>query len=343
MPLPYDDTFEHPLADELVVGGVVHHDPALLLELTPLRSDLLLAATRASRRVVLHSSASSRMSPALLGALHDVRGRWLAEDSSGLMWDGITGRIVDPDAPFAEPSEHAALAAPFASGQITDANEVVLAASVRHRTGTVPAYGALLETFTSALDAEPVAYGPHEPVTRPWDPVELRALLASRPDVPRLHVRSESSKPMRGSLLVRSTAYGTEEIVDAAVTTKPAAEGLAPRVHRALERASSTQFVLFAVVLTRPARSDLMRSPVIPAVPAPLAVLIGPPGLRDLGVDIDLLGRQFGATRIGRPRVPGLVLPFSGEPSDWATVEQVVRLLGNDRVAAAFGRARLPG
>lgn len=329
----------HPLADELFEGGVVHHDEDVLLQLTALRADLLLTAARAGRRVVLHSSADSRISDALAGALRDAGGVWVVEDDAGTVWDGLTGRVIDGVEVLLEPGEQELRVAPaFAAGVGADARHVLLAASVRHRRDVEPRLGALLEAFADGLGAPAVVYGPHEPAQRAWDRAEVAELLTRRPDAPRLLVAGSSDAPLDASLLVRPTEAGLEEVTEAtlAVQDEPAG-AVADRVRTAFERVATETFPLFAFVLVRPGRRDLSRPPALPYAPAPLAVLIGPPGVRDLGLDVDVLVDRFGAVRVGRPRVPGVLVPFSGELPAWDDVDRLVRLLGPDRVAAAFG------
>jgi hypothetical protein len=64
-----------------------------------------------------------------------------------------------------------------------------------------------------------------------------------------------------------------------------------------------------------------------------VALLIGPPLVRKLGLDPTALRDQFGAIVAGRPRLPGLVFPLLPGPT-----------IGPDRLAkimATIGPAKL--
>jgi hypothetical protein len=332
----------HPMVHEVLDGGVVHHSEAPVIELTAPLSDLLVAAARAASRVVIRSSAASRLTGALAAALRDLGGVWLVEDASGAAWDGLTGREVDGVASALDESDREPRVAPaFVAGADPEAMQVTLAASIRHRRDTEPRSGTVLEAFATALGAPPSVYGPHEPLERAWDRAELATLVARRPDAPRLLVAGTAERPMSGSVLVRPTGTGSEEAVETTVALDPAGSS-ADRIQEAFVRSAADAFPLFGFVLARPGRRDLTRAPVLAHAPAPVAVLIGAPGVRDLGVDVDLLVRRFAAVRVGRPRVPAVLVPFGGRLQDWEAVESLVGVLGPEQVGAAFGRP-VPG
>lgn len=332
-----EQTRRWPLAGTSVPGGVLVHDPAHRLEFTEWRADLLLASARHERRVVLHSSAQSRMSPALAAALTDVRGRWVVGDAAGTTWDGVSGRLVDLRDPLAEETKDRLSAPTFDLPQTSDATEVILAASIRHRAAVEPSYGAFLETFTTALGAAPATFGPFEPTEARWERIHLSRLVTRAPRARRLLAASGPSSPMRGSLLFRPTTFGTEEVVEAFVATDTDAEDLPQRVHAALEQAAASSFVLFAVVLSRRGHADLMRRPTRERTSSPLAVLIGPPGVRDLGMDLDAVVHRFGAVRVGRSRMPSVLFPFASVRDNWSQVREIVQALGEERIKALIG------
>ena len=73
----------------------------------------------------------------------------------------------------------------------------------------------------------------------------------------------------------------------------------------------------------------------------PLAVVIGARGVRDLGIDAELIARRHDVTFVGRKRLPSLIVRFS-EPDVglWAQAVAFAHDLGLDRVAAAAGYGR---
>jgi hypothetical protein len=71
---------------------------------------------------------------------------------------------------------------------------------------------------------------------------------------------------------------------------------------------------------------------------APLAVVIGARGVRDLGIDADALARRHDVTFVGRKRLPSLIVRFSQPDAGlWAQAVAFANDLGLDRVAAAAG------
>jgi Family of unknown function (DUF6177) len=101
---------------------------------------------------------------------------------------------------------------------------------------------------------------------------------------------------------------------------------------------ATTAMPLVGLVLARPGRADLLVPPVLTHAPTPLALLIGPPGVRALGIDVPAMVRRFGARQVGRPRIPGVLFSLGtiGEPG-WERLDEVLEAIGRDKIAEATG------
>ena len=77
--------------------------------------------------------------------------------------------------------------------------------------------------------------------------------------------------------------------------------------------------------------------PIVEAPAVPLTMLVGPPGVRSLGLDLDAAAQQFGGVQVGRRRLPGVLLPFgTGESAGWTRLTEVVQWIGPGRVREAL-------
>jgi hypothetical protein len=320
----------HPLVDGVDGDWIISRSDREVVALTPLRTDLLLAARAAGRRVRLVTPATSRLTDPLRDALASAGGSWIVEDGEGAVWDGLLG--LDADG--------AAIAPSFLQAVEADTLQLVVSASLRHRAEAGTRIGAALELVAGlAGRAGITGWGPHEPVEHAWDPAAVTAHLAARsPEESRVLVVGPSTI---GSTLVQRTDKGVEEVLQALVALGPVgadstAAALAA-VPTTLRMLGEDALPLFASVLARPGRADLTTAPHLQAPPVPVAVLIGAPGVRDLGLDVPQLADRFGALVVGRPRIPGVVVPFGGPDDGWPAFERFVDLVGRERVRSVLG------
>jgi hypothetical protein len=67
--------------------------------------------------------------------------------------------------------------------------------------------------------------------------------------------------------------------------------------------------------------------------PTPMALLIGPPAVRSLDISVDQMVRRFGALRVGRPRIPGLLFSLGSlEDATWPLLDEILTAIGGDQV-----------
>lgn len=318
----------HPLVDDVDGDVVVTRSDREVVALTPLRADLLVAARAAGRRVRLVTPSTSRLTDALRDALSSAGGTWLVEDGAGAAWDGLLGLeagMTGAAPRFVRPPEG-------------DTLQLVVSASLRHRAEAGTRIGAALELVAGLAGARaPQAisgWGPHEPVEHDWDADALTRHLAARtPAEARVVVVGPA---FAGSTLVQRTDKGVEEVLQGLLALGPvgadATEAALVAVPAALRALAEDALPLFASVLARPGRADLTTEPFLQVPPVPVALLVGAPGVRDLALNVPDLVDRFGALVVGRPRIPGLVLPFTGPDGGWAGFERFLDHVGRDRI-----------
>lgn len=334
----------HPLVDEVRDGVVVSRSTRGLLALTPLRADLLLAADAAGRRVLLVTRSDARLTDPLRDALSVAGGTWVVEDGSGDRWNGVTGQDLGSlDEAVAPLQVEPRIAPGFLAGQDAATLQLIVSASLRHRAEAATKIGSALEALARLGGGDaPAGWGSHEPAERAWDVDALTEhLRAAAPAETRVVAVGTAEHPLAGSTLTRRTDKGVEEVLQAliglgAVGSSSAAAAL-DAVPDALAGLADHAMPLFALALARPGRADLTTAPVLQHAPEPLAMLIGPPGLRDLGVPANALVEEFDARIVGRPRIPGVLITFGNQ--GWTVLERLVARIGPERMAGRTGVA----
>lgn len=335
----------HPLVDASGPGFVVSRSDRAVLGLSPLRADLLVSAAAARSRVVLVTGSHARLTDPLRDALATAGGAWVAEEPSGDLSVATTGRAI------AAPEEALAPAGPegpvdaFLRPPTDPTVQLLVSASLRHRPEASLRLGRAVETLAGA---PPAGWGPHEPVERDWDLDALTGHLRDlAPSEARVVVAGTPSHPLAGTLLARRTDRGVEEVLQVVLALgrpgSPEADAGLASVPQRLAALARHGMPLMALAFARPGRADLTTSATLQAPPEPVAMLLGPPAVRDLGIDPGDLEAEFAITVVGSPRVPGVVLGFDTGPDRWATFARLMARLDPAAVARATGRDLLQG
>ncbi len=85
---------------------------------------------------------------------------------------------------------------------------------------------------------------------------------------------------------------------------------------------------------------DLARRSTAPSPPEPLALLIGPPGVRALGVTPREWAESHGGALVGSPRLPGVLIALgSVDGGGWQRLADVLATLDADRVTGLLSVA----
>lgn len=352
----------HPLADFRHSDAIFSETRARVVGLSETRAGLLRKVTERSKRLVLVTDERSSLTPPMRAALLGTGGTWAVREAPrGKARDAITGyrverltEVTDPSGPLTRET-----ISPVFLGETPDGTDpavariiehrraaptarlITLSLSVRHSARRTTVLGRAAELAIETLTGTPpTSWGRHEPALVPWDRTALTADARKRaPDPARLVVVGEGAI---GTVLVRRTKDGLEETTTLELAAGPsgsdAARDVVERVAGLFDALAEETVPLFLLATTRTGRADLLIPSEVQAPPVPLAMLLGPPGVRQLKVDLDEAAHRFDAVRVGKRRLPGLRFPLGTfDHADWGTTSEVVRWLGADDVLAALG------
>jgi len=335
----------HPLVDAAGPGWVATETGPGLVWASGARTDLLARAVRERSRVVMVSPVESRLTESMRDLLTSLGGLWVVRDHTGRLTETRTGRLIDDLEAALHPPDAAAVADWFVPSGPPQAVQLIVSWSIRHRAEAATVIGPSLDTFLAKLGLGPVTgWGVHEPVTEPWDPVAMTKYARERmPESTRITITGSGDHPVALTLLVQRTDHGVEELVTGIVGaghwSDPAADARLEAVSAALAALCEAAMPLFGLVLARGGRADLATPPSLPHPAAPVAMLIGAPGVRQLEIDVpDLCGR-FDAIQAGRPRLPAIVFPLLPTPARGAgRLREVLEAIGEEKVRAIIDR-----
>lgn len=339
--IPVDDV-PHPLVDAVgrAADGsswVITESRAPVIFVNPSRVNLLTTGARDGRRVVLVTDEYSKLTPLFAELWRDAGAYWIVKDAQGGMRDGFDGRRLErvEDAwSGARITSLDDVALNYLRAAGIDALEIFATVSMRLPARASTELGeALVQISEATIAAGPRGWGLGEPVGDPWDRGELTTYVRER--MPADTAVCVGAPDLTGSIQAARTRHGIEEVTNVHVSLgEPSRQRLADvaeRVDAALARLTESAMPLVAFVLARPARRDLLRTPFLPPPPAPLSLLVGPPGVRSLGLQPGVLTERFGARVVGRPRIPGLLFPLG--------LDGAVAWRRLDEILAAFGPA----
>ena len=323
-------------------------------------SDFLHRVSTAGERPIVVSGEFSRMTQPLAEALSSVQGHWVIRTAGGGCYDARTGAPLDePAAALALPPHptrngvHAA----FTRAAVTTRLQVVATVSTRHQL-TVRLGGVLEAASERFADRAPDAWGPTEPLrVAPWDrddltertrrrmPLDSRWAAVTAGTVTSGTVTSDDH-PVIATLHHARTAETVETTrvwADVAGPGDDRADGIGLAARKFLARAAGIGMPLLGVAFAALGSPDLARRSTATMQPEPLALLIGPPGVRAAGIDPRRWAGEFGAAVVGSPRLPGVLLHLgSPDGGGWRRLADVLGTLDAARVGALLSVAPSP-
>ncbi|WP_415857312.1 DUF6177 family protein [Sinomonas sp. G460-2] len=342
---------KHPLADSEGEGSVRTESRLPIVSLNFGRLDLLRKVAAAGGRTILVTDGLSALTEPMRDLLEEFGGKWVVRGGDGVLRDGRNGRRLErfQDAIHIPPPQSVdEVALAFLQPRPPEAMQLVVSLSIRHRAAEESLLGGGIELFTAALGHEtPSGWGTHEPAGKPWDRRELTDFARSRmPEPSRIVVSGTREVPVSAMLTVQRTQRGVEELVTgligAGLLADPRIGDRVRLVPEILGTLAARQLPLFGLVLARAGTANLTYPPVLELPPTPLAMLIGAPGVRELGLDTEEMRRRHGAQIAGRPRIPALVFPLDPDHDGRGTdrLAAIVEDIGIDRIRAATGATR---
>lgn len=340
----------HPLLDGAGAGWAATETRADVVALTVGMSDFLHRVAGAGDRPIVVSGEHSRMTQPLAEALSGVGGHWVIRTAADGCFDARTGVPLEkPHHVLTLPAralETRGVHSAFLRSAITSRLQLVATVSTRHRVSRPVRLGGVLEAASEAFaGAPPTAWGPTEPLVAGWDRDDLTERSRRRmPLESRWSAVTAGRHPLVGTLQVARTNEGLEETTrvwaDIAGPGDARGTGLALEARRFLSRAAGVGMPLLAVAFAAIGSPDLARRSTAPAPPEPLALLIGPPGVRALGVPAREWADAHGGALVGSPRLPGVLLALgSVDGGGWQRLADVLATLDADRVTGLLSVA----
>ncbi|MGY4859362.1 DUF6177 family protein [Cryobacterium sp. AP23] len=346
------ESVEHPLVDSVGDGYVVSYSAASVVHASEGRTSLIAEGARAGLRVVFLTPSSSRLTFGMMQLLGATRSKWVARDASGALTDGLTGRrlaevqdVLNPGSARDADTPTDAADANTPAVAATDAAErswLHLTVSVHLQAREETRVGGALAFLTDRVaNAAPAGWGVHEPAGLAWDRENLdRYVRARMPRETRVYVAGHGGLAMSALMRVTRSARGLVEetkllvALDADDTAAQRSIAAVPGVFADL---AATESVLLGSAFVLRGAADLAVSAQLGAPPLPVAMVLGPRAVRDLGLDPAEAEERFGAIRAGRPRIPSIVLPFTREGSgSWQQYLDVAGSFDPADVARAF-------
>ncbi|WJL94492.1 DUF6177 family protein [Microbacterium sp. ET2] len=340
-------TIDHPLADATGEGWVLTEIHSEVLSLSQGLSDLIGRTAAEGRRPLIVSGEHARMTEPLAEALSSTQGHWIVRTHADGFYDARSGTRLD--APAAVLSlggrlDPARVHPAFLRATIRSRLQLVVTVSTRHRVSRPVRLGGVLDAVSEVVtQAPPTHWGALEPLLAEWDRDDLTERSRRRmPNDSRWVAVSASPRPLAATVHVSRTGQGLEEttrvVADVAGADDAASTDLAGLARRSLAAAATVGMPLIGVVLGSIGSPDLARRATASPAPEPLALLVGPPGVRALGVDAAAWTAQVGGTTVGSPRLPGVLIPLGSiDGGGWQRLDEVVAPLERERLWRLLG------
>lgn len=334
-PLQVDDV-PHPLADQIGQGSdgtrwVATETRSRLVHLSAGRMNLLALAARDGRRPVLISDELSLLTPAFSRIWQESGGSWVVRQSDGGLRNGFGGRRIDRfEQAWTEPLPRDVdeYAVSYLRPTGAEALHLTTIVGLRHPAREATLLGEPTEQLTAAmLGAEPLGWGPNEPVSEHWN--RRRLTDAIREEMPRLTTVVAAGPDLSATIAAQRTRFGVEEVNHAVIGIGGPDEDefgrLRARMSDVLRRLAESGMPLVGLQLVRPGRRDLTVAPYLVPPPVPLTLFIGAPAVRGFGLDVAQMRERYGAELVGRPRLPALL--FDLGPVGFEAWQQLDRIL----------------
>lgn len=329
----------HPLVDAITSRAVRVDSRARVVRLSRPLADLL-GRPSASRRVVLVTSERSRLTVGLRAALVAAGAVWAVHDDDDRLRDGLTGvpyADVDAAASDVDPASvdlPGDERLPVIADAVDTTSQLSIDLTVLHRASHDTSLGGAVETLGAAASGSvPTRWGTTEPLGHTWDRWVLTQHARHRaPETVRVVVEGPH---LSATITARVTEHGIEETtaLTVDVTDGTLDEGIA-RLTEALGEIAESSLPTFALVIAREGESDRCVRAVTYPPPNPVALLIGAPSVRRLGLERSSLESERPVVVVGRPRLPAYVVPLGdAATSGWNALHRTLEAVGPERLA----------
>ncbi|SDI95673.1 hypothetical protein SAMN05444157_0982 [Frankineae bacterium MT45] len=303
----------------------------------PLSAHLLAAAVRsAGSDATLHliTGPESLLTAAAFRTVSDA-GRWVVRGADGV-FDGASGESLRWDGTYHVGTSEVARdwLQPFDS-RIPLATQVLLSISLQHRHRSHVEFGVVADSAVSALTGSGLyGWGVCEPVTEPWDTSAMTSYTRTQSP----HSIELTSVGEAASATIAITGNGPEltENLSLVLAMPGGDSGVHQGVHNNLVHLLNAHPIAFAIAYRRRGRRDLLTPCQAQPAPEPICVAFGPRAVHMLGADVIETAATAVPVRVGRARIPGLVVGLGDKVQNgWDALRVLVEGLGVERIKAA--------
>lgn len=343
----------HPLADAWGNGYLVYEVDHLRIGLSAPLSALLEDARRSQMKPVLVTSEGAHLSWFLVEALRNAGGHWMVRHSEGRTYDGFHGFSVRAVEDLWDPQLHTSPVDPaFPAATIRPGRALLCEAYSKERAEDRTRIGTLTEFIVGSISTSRLArWDVAEPLGQRWNVESLTRSLRRQMPVTQEHLASTASetRAVAATTRVARTHSGLLEHSRALAELQPfgGSQGQAdtsePSSHPAILPLFEGLVDRFRPTIATVSLADVdnvggvLGHSVRPHAPDdPLAVLLGPQAVRDLGMDIEALSARHDVTSFGLKRAPSIVLRFSGPDPVWNQMLAFIHDLDEERLASAL-------
>ncbi|MDN5727832.1 MAG: DUF6177 family protein, partial [Propionibacteriales bacterium] len=257
-------------------------------------------------------------------------GSWTVRTTSGGLYDGFNGaRIQTAEDTWttALPSTPDAIADEFCAAGSSAGVTLISSVRLRHSAREETLLGRPVESWSEGpFGAAPVAWDTHEPIGRRWDRAALTEAL--REEMPGPATVIVGGPSLSATITAERTDLGVEEedVIEMGLAGSTADDLGLLRDQQAdvLRQLAESAMPVVAVQMIRPGGQELTIPPSLRPPPIPLLLLLGPPTVRELGIDVSAMSDRFGAEQVGRPRLPSLLFTFGSVTEAWDRVAEVL-------------------
>ena len=183
-----------------------------------------------------------------------------------------------------------------------------------------------------------------EPLGQRWSTHDLTARLRTEMPVSRRHL-ARSSNGAVATIQVKRTEYGIAEN-SRGVVPVPQWTTITPELTRLVsdvltELASTFRLTMASIALAKVEMSDgrLGHHARPHPVDLPVALLIGPALLRDLGLDAEVSRRHFNAIPVGLSKAPALLVPLSDSPNPHRRLQEFLSNVDQEALQTMLSEA----
>lgn len=336
-----DMQLAHPLADEWTDEYLVYFASSKRVLVTePVESFLSYARSEGLRPIIV-TEADASLSSFLAFAMRDAGGFWAIKDSSGV-YNALSGYRINSFDELWSGNPEGEIYPALRTRRPDPVGALMFDIYNHQRAVTETMVGGVMRETVRLLGGAPLqVWGRHEPLTSAWD--EQRITAAARAEMPLSGaVRARGTTGAYAEMSVGRTKQGLLEHIRGGVpigaypsdNTAPVLQTASEALAALVERFRPTVgFVSLAEV-----DPDLNQGAQAKLPEVPLAMLIGPKAVHDLGVDIAAVTKRHDVIVLGRPRTPSLLVRFSDEYAGmWAQLLGFAYDLGLDRIESALG------